>query len=161
MANDSSQLWWLALLVCLVVSFFVGAYYFSTEKIVEKPVIIKETEIQVVEIPKEVVVEKEVPLNFEQSYLAPAWKEVVNEFEDSDDYLECKHDEYDQEQIEVKRFSDFGITVDSADWETYTVFGEARLKYLDKDVEEKCHKDVSFEVFFEEDESPEVKADFD
>ena len=103
---------------------------------------------------------KEVPLDFKQTYLNSAWEEVLDEVEDKDKYLKCNGVEYDENQIQVKRFDSFGVKSDNDDWETYTVFGHARLKYLDKDIEEKCHKNLDFEVFYEEDENPKVNVDF-
>ncbi len=115
-----------------------------------------ETVIKTVEVPKDVIVTKEVtvPLDASATYLQPA----IDEFLSSDEFEDmtiCNGEEYDEEQIAIKAIKDWSVLFDDSD---YTVNAEIKLKYLDKDVEEKCYSTLDIEVFYEEDEDPVISV---
>jgi len=127
-----------------------------TEKVVfvDKPVeVIKEVEV-------EVEVEKIVALDIEETYLKPAIKEFMNEVEDEDDLLECDSEEYDFDDIIVKKIYD-GYSVTIEDDEEYSVAFEVKLKYLDTDVEEKCSRTFDVVVSYPTDDDDDVEVDID
>jgi hypothetical protein len=119
-----------------------------------------------VEIPGEVItvieyvnqtVETEGEFDFESTYLDAAHDEFLDEYEEDSLYLECDGVEYDEDEIELKWFKDFGVSVDDDDWEDYSVFYSVKFKYLD-DADEKCYQTFDVEVDYEEDETPVVSA---
>jgi hypothetical protein len=156
----------LALVALAVVALVLGGLvtYVAFPKIevqtvtqtVEVPKIVEVAKEVVKEVPVEkiVTVEKnvtvEVPMNLEKGYLQPAVDEFLDEVADEDDYLVCDGQEYDEDQVEVKKLYDaYSVDVkDMADGE-YSVSFKAKLKYLDADVEEKCTK--TYEVTVEYD----------
>lgn len=132
----------LGVIALLVLGSIIGGLAFPKTVEVEKEKVITK-EVQVIQ-----EVEKEVPLDVKATYLDPAVAEFLKE-----DLEECKGEEYDEDQISVKSVEDWSVTFDDKD---YTVDFEVKLKYLDKDVEEKCYETYEVSVFYEEDEKPEV-----
>lgn len=76
----------------------------------------------------------------------------LEEVEDDEDLLRCGGDEFDLDQIEVKRIYDEWST--EFDEDDYVTSLTIKLKYLDGDVEDKCYKtfDVELEYDSEDDE---------
>jgi len=76
----------------------------------------------------------------------------LEEVEDDEKLLRCGGDEFDLEQIEVKRiYDEWSIEYDEDDYVTSLTI---KLKYLDGDVEDKCYKtfDITNEYDSEDDE---------
>ena len=81
------------------------------------------------------------------------------EVEDEDSLLECDDQEYDFSQISVSKVYD-GATVSvdrDRNGDTTEVNAEVRLKYADKDTEEKCYARYDISVTFEDGEDPELE----
>lgn len=83
-----------------------------------------------------------------------ALQDFLEEYEDDEEFT-CGSSEYDFDQISV-------VSV-SKDWEynqidedEYSVSLIAKLKFSDKDVEEKCYQKFNISVDYEEDEDPDV-----
>ena len=118
--------------------------------------IIYEDVIQEVEVPVEVEVINEVEIisTDTQPLLDDAIAAFLEEVEDDEDLQECDSEEYDEDQIAVKKvYDDYVISVDE---DEYSVDFTVKVKYLDDDVEEKCYNKYDVSVLFEEDEDPEV-----
>ncbi len=93
---------------------------------------------------------KKISRFIDESFLLPAWDEFLNEFENDEKYLKCEDKEYDKDQIKIRWFEDYGVIVEYEGIDEYTVFLEVRLKYLDKDNEEKCYKNIRVQVLYRE-----------
>jgi len=162
-------------IICLaVLTFLVGGLLtyaafpreVITEKLVDKPVITEKLVyvdkpvevVKTVEVVKEVA--KEVPMDLEATFLEPAIKEFMTEVEDEDSYLVCDEEEYDFDDIAVKKIYDgYSVSIDDAKDGEYTVSFTVKLKYLDGDVEEKCYNTFDVEVTYpkDNDDEPEVE----
>jgi len=153
--NNNSSYWAGAILALILGGLFV--YGFMPREVVN------EVEI---EIPGEIItvieyvnqtVETEGDFDFESTYLDSAHDEFLDEYDEHSLYLECEGVEYDEDEIELKWFKDFGISVEDNDWEDYSVFYTVKFKYLD-DADDKCYQTFDVTVDYEEDESPVVNA---
>jgi len=105
--------------------------------------------------PTEVI--KEIPLDVRAAYLDDA----IAVFADKklEKLTVCKTEEYDEEQIAVKTVNEDWSVVFSEDKQgnpQYSVDFGVKLKYLDKDVQEKCYKNCDVSVLYREDKSPKV-----
>ena len=138
--KNKNVYWCLGLAAVLILGCLLGASVFPKE--IEKAVYVDKT-VTVTE-----TVEKLVPLDLKVTYLDPAVKEFFKE-----DLEMCGGDEYDEDQISVKKIEDWSVSFEEKD---YTVGFEVKLKYLDKDTEVKCYETYDVSVFYEEDEKPEV-----
>lgn len=148
-----------ALIVACVIALIVGAgigYAYMPKKVTT---ITKEIQLPAIEIikevPKEVEIIKEVPLNAKDTYLDPALKDFIKEASDDDDFVYCEDEEYDEDQIKLKSDPN-NWKVEIGKDETLVSF-DAKLKYLDKDVQEKCYAEYEVEVLYEDDEDPQVE----
>ena len=80
-------------------------------------------------------------------------EEFLEAVDDDDAYLVCGDHEYDFDEISVmKVYDDYTITGDDEDTEVAFV---VKLKYDEED-ERSCKETYDVEVYFEEDEDPEV-----
>jgi len=151
MAAADSQNLLLKLLVCGIIALAVGAIF---------GYMLKAPEVK--EVPKEVIkeVEKLVEVEKQVEVLVPAdkddlLKKAVDEFVlqlEDNDLLVCDDVEYDEDQVSVvKSYSDFAVEYTK---DTEEIFATVKLKYLDKDTEEKCYVTYDFSVLYEEDEDP-------
>ncbi len=150
----TSIYWYVACVIALIIGGAL-AYWIMPTKEVE---VIKEVKVElpVIEV-QSVEGVKEVPLDAKATYLDPAVKDFIKEVSKDDDFAYCGRDEYDEDQIKMKSAP--------KNWEVkigpdeVTVVFDAKLKYLDKDVDEKCYVEFEVEVFYEEGEKPQVEFD--
>jgi hypothetical protein len=127
-------------LVALLLGAVFGALLFP--KTVEVTTTVTE------KVEKEVI--KEVPLDLKATYLDPALELFLKE----DDLDQCDGEEYDMDQAAVKSvYPEWSLWFDED--ESSTEF-QVKLKYLDKDTEQKCYATYDVEVYYEQDEDPEV-----
>ena len=115
------------------------------------------------EVPKEVIKEvpveiiKEIPLDATVTYLDAAIAAFIDE--GLEDLAECGTEEYDEDQIVVKKVYDDWSVVFGEDRHgdpQYSVDFNTKLKFLDNDIEEKCYKNCDVSVLYREDKSPKV-----
>jgi len=95
---------------------------------------------------------KEVPVNLDvkSQYIDPAIEEFLDELsDDKDGVIICGHNEYDIDQMQLKKLNDYNIEFN--DNGEYTVSFDAKFKFLDKDVQEKCYKDYTVSVEYPKD----------
>src|SRR3990167_85833 len=145
---SNTPLWWAVLLIAVVVSVIAGGVLFSTVEVVEKPVVIKETEIKVVEIPTP----GETKYEDSDFLLDRAIADFFEEIDRKVSLQKCDGDLYDLEQISVSRIDEYQILDEYQNQDgEYTVEFSIRLKYLDSDVEEKCYEDYDVEVEYDND----------
>lgn len=161
MEKHIGPLLWLIAVVCLLLGVALG-FGFAPNKTVEVPVE-KLVEVpKIVEVEKEVIREVEVEKTVEITDLTSVRDDALNlfleeEVDEDEDYLVCDGEEYDRDQVQVKRVDDdFNVVVDE---DSSEVFFEVKFKYLDKDVEEKCYNRYAVSVFQEEDEDPVIEAE--
>ncbi len=136
-------------IIALLVGGFLGVGLFPrvVEVVKEVPVAGECADLDSVVCDPEIVVE-------EKDYKAEALQVFLEEIEDDDDLQECDSDEYDIDQVKVKKvYDDWSVEYDD---EEPTVYFTVKLKYLDGDVEDKCYAKYNVDVFYEEDEDPEV-----
>lgn len=80
-----------------------------------------------------------------------ALAEFLYEYED-DDRVRCDGDEYDFEELTVRKvYDEYSVSYDDED---KTIEFKTKLKYNDGN--DKCYKTFDVEVFYEEGEDPEV-----
>lgn len=126
------------------------------------------TETKTIRVPTEVIVEKsvpgpeiEVPLDAKTTYLDAAVDDFLSEIEDKERLQSCGKEEYDADQIAIKKiYNDWAIAfgTDRNDEEQSAVDFTAKLKYLDSDVEEKCYKTCDVSVLYRIDKDPKVSV---
>jgi len=125
----------------------LGGYVLIPAEVVTKEVIKEVT----VEVPIEVagvctVVE-------EPNLLDIAVNDFLDEVEDEDDLQRCSGNIYDFDEISISRlYDEYSINFNEDD---YSVDFEIRLKYDEDDVR-SCKETYNVNVFYEEDEDPEV-----
>lgn len=146
---------WLWVLLALIVGGFVGSYFFGSEKVVEKPVIVKETEIKVVEIP----VPSETKTEVDSEPINRAKKVLLKEIDENEDLWECDGDDYEPSDISVVRVRNYNVEKQySDDVGEYEVEFDARVKYHHDD--ETCYEDFDVVVEYDNDrEEPLVEVD--
>ena len=152
-----SGYWIVGLIIAMLVAGLVG-YGIAPTKTIEKEV------EKIVEVPVEkiveVEVEKECPACDEvasaeaNALLGQAVKDMLYELED-DDELECDGEDYDVDEVEVRRIYD-AFKVVYEDEDEYTVTGKVKLNFKQDD-EKRCRETVEFSVYYEEGEDPEVE----
>ena len=151
MEKNISGLAIILVILCLIVGGTAG-YVMKDAKIVY--------EDRIVEVPTEVEVVKEIETIVEvstidtQPLLDTAVADFLKEVEDEKDLQYCDEDRYDEDQIKVRDIDEeYSINYDE---DGYAVVFEIELKYLDKDVEEKCYIDYDVIAYYEEDEDVEL-----
>lgn len=95
----------------------------------------------------------------EREYLGEAVSDFVDYIEDEGEakgYWECGNWEYDFDQISVRRVDkDWNIYFEDLD---YRINFSVRLKYLDRDFNEKCYENFNdIEIFYEDGEDPVIE----
>jgi len=80
--------------------------------------------------------------------------EDLLEHMDDEDLFVCDGDEYDVDEVTVKKIY-YGYSVVYLDDDEYEVSGEIRLNFKQKD-ERRCRETVDFTVLYEEGEDPEI-----
>jgi hypothetical protein len=95
-----------------------------------------------------------VNVDTNKALLDKAILEFTKEIEDEDSLQMCSGDQYDTDQIAVSKIYDGStVSVDSdRNGDITTVNFEIRLKYSDKDVQEKCYETFNVEAVFEDGE---------
>ena len=97
----------------------------------------------------EVEVAVEVPVEY--TLLDDSLEVFLEEYEDDDDVV-CATDEYDFEELTVRKVYDaYNVSYDGDDT---TIDFKVKLKYDDDN--DKCYKTFDVNIFYEEDESPEI-----
>lgn len=96
----------------------------------------------------------EVPVADASLFLDQALADLKDEFGDDDDFLTCGGHEFDEDEVSISRVNTW--TLESEKNGDYTVYAQAKLKFADNSDERDCKKDIKFEVFYEEDEQPDV-----
>lgn len=144
-------------ILCLIVGGTAG-YVMKDAKIVY--------EDKIVEVPTEVEVVKEVETIVEvstidtQPLLDTAIADFLKEVEDDKDLQYCGSHHakrYDEDQIKVNDIESYAIIYDDDEFEDgYAVVFDVELKYLDKDVEDKCYMDYNVEAYYEDGEDVEI-----
>lgn len=90
----------------------------------------------------------------ETDYLGTATDDFMDRVDHRDELQTCNGTEYDRDQIAIKTIYDsYSVEYDE---DEYTVNFEVKLKYLDKDTEEKCYNTFDVSVFYEPNEKPVV-----
>lgn len=103
------------------------------------------------EVEVEVITEVEVEVDSTKLLMDDALVLFFEELDDEDD-LKCGGDRFDVEEIEAKRvYEDYSISYDDEDT---TIEFTTKLKY--DNGYDRCYKTFDVEVFYEEDEKPEV-----
>ena len=175
MDKDNGFIWaMVALFVCaLLIGGVATKLFFPTVEtkiqiervnVPSAPIVTKEVVyVDVVkEVVKEVTVEKTVEMDLEATFLEPAIEKFLEEVEDEDEYLICGGEEYDFDSIAVKKIYDgYNVVIDDASDNEYTVNFEAKLKYLDSDVEEKCYRTMDVSVSYPKDHDSDIEVDID
>ena len=91
------------------------------------------------EVPVVTTVTKNVPMDFNATYLQPAEKDFMDKLVDDDSTMTCAGQVYDDSQIVISKvYDDYSMKVTDAKLNEYEVAFRARVKYLDSDVQEKC-----------------------
>jgi len=109
--------------------------------------------VKITEVIKEVLVD----LDVKSQYIDPAIQEFLDELsDDKDGVIICGHNEYDIDQMQLKKLNDYNIEFN--DNGEYTVNFDAKFKFLDKDVQEKCYKDYTVSVEYPKDTDSEPIA---
>jgi len=134
-------------ILCLIVGATAG-YVMKDAKVIY--------EDRIVEVPVDVEVVKEIETIVEvstidtQPLLDTAIADFLKEVEDEKDLQYCGTERYDEDQIKVRDIDEeYSINYDE---DGYEVAFEIELKYLDKDVEEKCYIDYDVEAYYEDTE---------
>lgn len=138
-------------ILTLLLGGFIGALAFSNTNTIEKLVEVPKE----VKVPVEVIkeVEKVVEVKEIDALKQAAIDAFLEEVADDDDLLECDGIVYDEDQVVVTKVYDiFSYELLNNKDNKYVVETKVKLKYLDKDVEEKCYKTFDIEVTFEDDE---------
>lgn len=151
MEKNMSALAVVLVVLCLVLGYTTG-YVMAPEKvetitnevIKEVPTIVTETITQ----------EIEVISTDTQPLLDTAIADFLEEVEDDKSLQKCKTVRYDEDQIKVKDI-DEEYSISYGD-DSYTVAFVVELKYLDKDVEDKCYKEYDVTAYYEDDEDVEI-----
>ncbi len=138
-------------ILCLIVGFTAG-YVMKDEKIVYEDKIVKVPYNVTVEKVVEIV--KEITSTDTQPLLDTAIVDYLEEVEDEKDLQYCGEERYDKDQIKVSDVDD-DYTINYEE-DSYEVVFEIELKYLDKDVEEKCYVDNKVSAYYEDDEDVEI-----
>ena len=118
------------------------------------------TEKEFVDVPGEtvyedVIVEVVSSTTDTTPLLEAAIDDFMVEVEEEEDLQVCDEDEYDIDQIKVKRLYDaYTLNIDEDEHE---VVFRIKLKYLDEDVEEKCYNSYDVSVFYEPEEDPVIE----
>lgn len=89
---------------------------------------------------------------------AKAIKDFLESYEDDENYT-CDGSEYDFDQISVSSVSK-DWTYEQIDAEEYAVSFTAKLKFSDKDVEEKCYQKLDVEVSYPNDKDADVDVEY-
>lgn len=158
MSNQINALTLLIALLCILAGLVIGLVASPDKTVtVTKEVPGPET---VREVPVEVIREVNVTqtVDARDELLAKAKVEFLAEVEDNDEYLVCNEVEYDFDQVTISKIYDGWtvVTDKNRHGDLNTVNFEAKLKYTDKDVSEKCYKNYDVEVVFEDGEDPEL-----
>jgi len=158
MEKNMSGLAIILVILCLIIGGTTG-YVMKDAKVVY--------EDKIVEVPVEVEVVKEVEKIVEvftidtQPLLDTAIADFLEEVEDDRTLQYCGIDElserYDEDQIKVRNIEDeYSIIYNKDDEDGFGVVFNVELKYLDKDVEEKCYVDYNVEAYYEDGEDVEI-----
>ena len=95
----------------------------------------------------------------EKDYLGEAVSDFMEYIEDEGEeegYWECGDWLYDFDQISVRKvYDNWNQEWDNKD---YTIDFEIKLRYLDKDFEEKCYNNFDVSIFYELDEDPVISV---
>jgi len=155
MGNDTIALWVIALILAAIVGAVIGfAVHADCEECIECEVcqeceVCDEcTECEVAEC--EVVECGSTPINL----LDTAVDDLLEHMDD-EDLLECNGEEYNSDEVTVKKIYD-SFAVEYLDDDEYEVSGEVKLQYKQED-EKRCTDAVEFTVLYEEGEDPVVE----
>jgi len=156
---------WPALIAVGLVALLLGGIL--TYGLIPRVKEVVKIETQTVEVPgtcsiAECPVAEPVELDAKATYL----DEAIAVFTDKklDKLTECENEVYDEDQVVVKKVNEDWSVVFSEDKNgdvQYSVDFGAQLKYLDKDVQEKCYKDCDVSVLYREDKNPKVVFECD
>lgn len=91
----------------------------------------------------------------ETDYLGIAIDDFMDKVDHRDELQTCNGTEYDRDQIAIKTIYD-SYSVEYGEDDEYTVNFEVKLKYLDKDTEDKCYNTYDISIFYKPDEKPVV-----
>ena len=149
MEKNMGSLAIILVILCLLVGGTAG-YLMADEKIVY--------EDKIVEVPTNVEVEKLVEIEVTSTDTKPlldtAIADFLKEVEDDKDLQYCDSERYDEDQIKTRSVDDeYSIVYDD---DGYEVIFDIELKYLDKDVEEKCYIDYDVSAYYEDGEDVEL-----
>ena len=132
-----------SLVLVAVLALFGGLYFANPDTIIETEYINNTIEV---------VTEVEVEVNTMDTLLEDAVADFLIEYEDND-RIKCNHDEYDFEELEVRKvYDDFSVTYD--DDKTIIDF-DVKLKYTDND-DDRCYKTFDVTTTYEDGEDVEV-----
>ena len=151
MAQPIEVSYWLYILLSilfLLLGVSIGALYYSTHVIeIEKPTIIKETEIKVIEIPT-----KDNRADISLSEKDRAISDFLKEVSEDDDLLTCSGEEFDSSQVTISRLENFKlIKTHRDDAGEYQVNMDLKVKYLDSYTQEKCYKNYEVSIKYDND----------
>ncbi len=143
----TNQCWTIAVVALLLGGLF--AYTFMPREVTN--------EIEV-EIPGETIyvnqtvveeVEVEVEVPSEGLWLDRAWDQILDEFDNDDDFYTCNGHEYDDDELEVE-FENGSISWD--DGGDYTFTGTWEFDFDDDSDEQDCTVDRSYQVDWDDDD---------
>lgn len=152
MGNDGIALWVITLILAAIVGAVIGyAILADCEECIECEVcpeceVCEECEV----IECEVVECGDTPINL----LDIAVSDLL-EYMDDEDLLVCDGEDYDEDEVTVKKIYD-EFKVIYLDDDEYKVKGEVKLNFKQED-EKRCRDTVKFTVLYEEDEDPIVE----
>jgi hypothetical protein len=141
--------WYVACVVALILGGLLTYWIMPTKVDVQTKEVIRE--VPTIQVQETI---KEVPLDVKATYLEPALKDFVKEASKEDDFVYCDNQEYDEDQIKIKS-DPRNWNVEIGQDQTLVNF-YVKMKYLDKDVEEKCYRNYNVEVIYEDGEKPQV-----
>jgi hypothetical protein len=145
--KNTQNLWIGIAILGLILAFSLGQLMVSPE-VVEKEI---EVEVQkIIEVPGENITIEVFSIDLD-AYLEDALSEFWDEAEDRDDALKCDGHEYDRDEIS-EDVEKWGILFDEDD---YSVWMALELRFKEDD-SRSCREDLKVDVFYEEDEQPEV-----
>jgi hypothetical protein len=146
-------------IIALLIGIYGGYLFHPDAQTIEK-IVTKEVPVQVEKIVEKVIPCETIPcepttisLDAKATYLDIAIETFIDE--ELEDLTECEDTEYDEDQIAVKKvYNDWSVIFSEDDTQ---VDFSIKLKYLDKDVEEKCYQICDVSVLTEEGEDPEIE----
>lgn len=151
----SGSYFWLISIVALLAGAMMGMTFFPSEKIVELP---GEEIIIEIEVPGETVIEyvnvsvpvdsnSEIVTTSEEDWVAIAWNQILEEFDNDEEFLTCGEHEFDDDELD-KDLEEASISWDEDG--NYEVALTYQFDWEDNSDERDCKIDHSFTVYWDD-----------